>query len=98
MDVRERFIFQRPDGKTVEIDVRAEADDGRVVLVEVKKTQTKTGAQMVQDFCDKLTAYAASFSEQNVLPAFLSLGGFTDEALALCREHNIATADHIAYG
>jgi len=44
IDVRERFaacgfpIFQRGDGKRIEIDVHAKSSDGRVVLVEVRKT------------------------------------------------------------
>jgi len=37
--VKERVHIQREDGKNLEIDIVAESSCGRVVLVEVKKTQ-----------------------------------------------------------
>jgi hypothetical protein len=39
IDVRERFIFQRDDGKRIEIDLHAKSSDGRVLLVDVKEAQ-----------------------------------------------------------
>jgi hypothetical protein len=54
------------------------ASCGRVVLVEVKKTQAKTGLTIVEDFPEKVEVYGKQFPEQKILPAFL--GGFTGDA------------------
>ena len=72
-DVRERFIFQRDDGKHIEIDVHAKSSDGRVVLVEVKKTQDPMGSRAVEEFQEKIEAYEKT--GVTVLPAFLSPKG-----------------------
>jgi hypothetical protein len=93
--VRERVIFQREDGKGMEIDIVAESKCGRVVLVEVKKTQTKMGLKAVTDFQEKVEVYAQTFSISLILPAFLSLGGFIEEALQFCQTQGIATACQI---
>jgi AAA+ ATPase superfamily predicted ATPase len=45
--VKQRVRFKPMDAKGVEIDIVAESDCGRVVLVEVKKRQQKTNAEMV---------------------------------------------------
>jgi hypothetical protein len=95
INVRERVIFQREDGKAMEIDIVAESKCGRVVLVEVKKTQTKMGLKAVSEFQDKVEIYRQIFSISLVLPAFLSLGGFTKEALQFCQTQGIATACQI---
>ncbi len=97
IDVRERVIFQRDNGKRMEIDVRAESSCGRVILVEVKKRQTKTGLETVEDFQEKVDAYAKCFPDKTILPAFLSLGGFTDEAIKFCGAHGIGTAERIEW-
>ena len=41
IDVRLRERFQRNDGKGMEIDVLAESDCGRVIIIEVKKSKDK---------------------------------------------------------
>ena len=92
VDVRLRTTFQRPDGKAMEIDVLAESDCGRVLAVEVKKTQAPVGPAAVGDFLEKIEAFAALHPEKRLVPAFFSTGGFTDEALKLCAENGIATA------
>jgi hypothetical protein len=101
IDVRERVVFQRDDGKRLEIDVLAESSCGRVVLVEVKKTQVKTGLKAVEDFREKVAAYAQYLqghaADKVILPAFLSLGGFTDEATRFCEERGIGTAEGIEW-
>ncbi len=97
IDVRERVLIQRADGKQMEIDVQAISSCGRVVLVEVKKTEAKTGLRLVEDFQEKVVVYAQQFPEKIMLPAFLSLGGFTDEALRFCRAEGIGTAEAIVY-
>jgi hypothetical protein len=66
-----------------------------VVLVEVRKTQTKMGLKVVSDFQEKVEVYAQTFSIPLILPAFLSLGGFTEEAWQFCQTQGIATACQI---
>lgn len=97
IDVRERFLFQRPDGKTAELDVLAQATDGRVLLVEVKKQQIKMGINEVEDFQHKADAYAESNPDKAVLKAFLSLGGFTDEEKLFCQEQEISMAETLTF-
>lgn len=97
IDVRERVSFQRADGKGQEIDVLAQADDGRVLLVEVRKRQEKMGLTAVSDFRDKVNAYAQQFPQQVVLPAFLALGGFTPETQHFCNQQAIGMAEQIVY-
>ncbi|MGB0384574.1 MAG: hypothetical protein ACPGWR_07095 [Ardenticatenaceae bacterium] len=97
IDVRERFIFQRDDGKRIEIDLHAKSSDGRVVLVEVKKTQEPMGSRAIEEFQEKIEAYQHFFPDVTVLPAFLSLGGFTAPAAELCKKHGIATAERIKW-
>ncbi|MBF0102228.1 MAG: hypothetical protein HQK77_15110 [Desulfobacterales bacterium] len=92
-----RFKLQRIDGKDMEIDVLAESDCGRVILVEVKKTQEKTGILLVNYFIEKIEAYQNQFPEKKVLRAFLSVGGFTEDALAYCLECHIGTAERINF-
>ncbi|MCP4399469.1 MAG: hypothetical protein GY801_19485 [bacterium] len=45
----------------------------------------------------KAQVYAVQMPDKQVLPAFLSLGGFQEPALRLCETHGIATADRIAH-
>jgi len=97
IDVRERFIFQRDDGKRIEIDVHAKSSDGRVVLVEVKKTQDPMGIRAVEEFQEKIEAYQNLFPNITVLPAFLSLGGFTGTATEFCQKQGIALAYRIKW-
>jgi hypothetical protein len=42
-----------------------------------------------------LEVYPTLFSDKTILPAFLSLGGFTQPALQLCAERGIGTAERI---
>ncbi len=95
IEVRERVYFQREDGKIIEIDVIAQSSCGRVILVEVKKTQAATGLTVVEDFQEKVEIYRKQFPDHQILPAFLSLGGFTKEALEFCQQHGIGWAEKI---
>ena len=97
MEVKERVIYQRSDGKGMEIDVIAQSSCGRVVLVEVKKTQAKTGLPLIEDFQEKFEVYKQQFPEQKILPAFLSLGGFTKDALQKCQTYGIGWAEKILH-
>ena len=94
-DVRMRVKFQRDDGKDMEMDVLAESDCGRVLAAEVKKTKKPSGLTLIRDFTEKLAVYAAQHPKKQMLPAFFSAGGFTDEALKFCKENGIATAQEI---
>ena len=96
-DVRLRDKFQRADGKEFEIDVRADSACGRTVLVEVKKTVKRTGIGVVRKFHGKAEAFAKRFPEKIELLAFLSIGGFTRDALRFCKENGIGTAEKIVY-
>ncbi len=93
--VEERVSFHKEIEKTMEFDVLAESSCGRVVLVEVKKTKTKMGLKVIKSFEEKLAVYGQLFPEKKILPAFLSIGGFTQEALDYCKQQGIGTAEII---
>jgi len=97
IQVRQRVPIRREDGKNMELDVVAESGCGRVVLVEVKKWETRVGRGAVGDFAEKAEVYAGSVPDKTILPAFLSLGGFAGEAMRLCEERGIGTAERIAH-
>ncbi len=96
-DTRMREKFQRPDGKEIEIDVLAQSDCRRVVLVEVKKTKEKTGLRTVKDFQEKIEIYSKRFPDKKTLPAFLSLGGFTKGSVQFCKDKGIGMAETITF-
>ncbi|MCP4696040.1 MAG: hypothetical protein GY862_04205, partial [Gammaproteobacteria bacterium] len=93
--VKERVPIQREDGKAGEIDIAAKSDCGRTILAEVKKTKNKSGLHAVKDFQEKTEIYRQCFPDETVLPAFLSLGGFTEEARGFCLDQGIAMAERI---
>jgi hypothetical protein len=95
VDVRERVIIQRDDGKNLELDVVAESKCGRVILVEVKNTQTQIGLNLVETFQEKVEVYGRLFPDKKILPAFLSLAGFRTDAIEYCQAQGIGTADEI---
>jgi len=96
IDIQERVIFQQ-DGKTMEIDVVAESNCGRVVFVEVKKTKTQIGLKTLKEFQEKREIYSQQFPDKQILPAFLSLGGLTPDALQFCQAQGIGTAYRIEH-
>ncbi|MDM8514604.1 hypothetical protein QUF76_00260 [Desulfobacterales bacterium HSG16] len=95
IDVRLREKFQRSDGKEMEVDVVAKSDCGRVVVVEVKKRKKKTGIGDIRDFFEKTEVYAKKYPKKKILPAFLSVGGFTAPARKLCEDRGIGFAENI---
>ncbi|SLM31869.1 hypothetical protein MTBBW1_480002 [Desulfamplus magnetovallimortis] len=95
VDVKTRVIFQREDGKNMELDIVAESSCGRVLVVEVKKQAAKSGRSIVEDFHEKVMVYQSLRPDNIMVPAFLSLGGFTETATALCRENKIAINENI---
>jgi len=97
IDVKQRVPLQRENGKNMELDVVAESDCGRVAVVEVKKRKTEIGPNLVVDFAEKVRIYAKSVPDKIILPVFLSLGGFTVEAMQFCEERGIGTAERIAH-
>ncbi len=74
-------------------------------MVEVRKRQAKpvvsagegSGLKAVEDFQEKVEVYAKRFPDKIILPAFLSLGGFTDEAMQFCEAQGIGTAEGIVW-
>jgi hypothetical protein len=95
--VKQRVQIQRQDGKVFEIDIVAESTGSRVVLVEVKKRQTKSSVEMVEAFLEKIEAYQQQFPKAVILPAFLSLNGFVSKAKLLCEEKEIGMAEKIMH-
>jgi len=96
-DVSTRIKFQRTDGKEMEIDVKAESDCNRIVLIEVKKWKKKVGVQVIRDFIEKIEVYSQQNKKKKIIPAFLSVGGFSVQAKKLCKEKKIGIAETIAY-
>jgi hypothetical protein len=96
-NIRTRIIIQRDDGKTMELDIVAESSDGPVLLVEVRKRQTKSNRQDVEDFQEKIAVYQGQNPQQKVLAGFLSLGGFTQEAQLMCEQSHIGWAETFSY-
>jgi len=92
-----RFIIQRSDGKNMEIDVIAESDCGRVILVEAKKMSTPVGQNIVSDFLEKIDVYSLIYPEKIIIKAFFSLNGFTGEALKLCKTNQIAVTQRLKF-
>ena len=99
IDVKLRVKFQRSDGKEMEIDIIAKSDCGRIIFIEVKKIKNKIGYNVLKDFKEKMDCYMDCnlLSAKNILPGFLSVGGFTKEAVQFCEENCIGTADSIKY-
>jgi len=97
INVRQRVPLQRENGKNMELDVVAESDCGRLAVVEVKKWKTEIGKNIAADFAEKVDIYAKSVPDKIILPAFLSLGGFTGEAMQFCEERGIGTAERIVH-
>jgi len=87
--------FQRADGKEMEIDIKADSDCKKVVLIEVKKWKTKVGVQIIRDFLEKIEVYARLNKDKKVIPAFLSMGGFSVHAKKLCQDKKIGIAETI---
>ena len=90
MSVRERFPLQHEDAKGMEIDIVAESDCGRVVLVEVKKKKVKTTLKDIEDFWEKVEAYKLLFPKRKVLSAYLSMGDFRGKQFGEAREIGMA--------
>ncbi|MDM8526611.1 hypothetical protein QUF58_00250, partial [Anaerolineales bacterium HSG24] len=97
MHVQLRVPLQRANGKRMELDLVAESSDNRWVLVEVKKWQKPVGVNQVDDFQEKVTLYNETHPDKIILPAFLSLGGFTKEAAQHCETHGIGMAEKIKW-
>lgn len=97
IDVRMRVQFQRADGKQLEIDIIAESECNRVVLIEVKRWKKKVGVQVIRDFLEKVEIYARLNKKKKIIPAFLSVGGFSVQAKKLCREMHIGVTETISY-
>ncbi|MEM7537465.1 MAG: restriction endonuclease, partial [Chloroflexota bacterium] len=94
VSVMERISHRMLNGDGEEIDIIAKADDGRVVMVEVRDRKDKTGTKPVMGLQTNALDYAAQYGV-TVLPAFLSLSGFTEEATAFCQANGIGMAEKV---
>jgi len=92
VDVRTRYIFQRADGKNMEIDIKAESSCGRVVLVEVKNWKKKVGVNVIRDFVEKVTIFRRLYSNKDPLPCVWAKNGFSKNAIQMCERHGIGMA------
>ncbi len=97
IEVQLNVPLQRADGKAMELDMVAKSSDGRVVLVEVKKRKEKIGANIVADFREKVEVYQHQHPDNIILPAILSLGGFTAEAKELCQLYGMGRAERLVW-
>ena len=85
VNVKLRATFQRPDGKTIEIDVLAESDCGRGLAVEVKRTKSPVGETTASFFGEKRRVFAALHTDKRLLPAFVFHGRLHGRSLAAVR-------------
>ena len=90
VDVRTHVIIQRDDGKNMEIDIKAESNCGRVILVEVKKWKKKISINVVRDFLEKIEIFSRQNPEKDVLPAIWAENGFSKPANKLCEDKGIS--------
>ena len=96
-DIGIQVSIQRGDGKNLEIDIIAESNDDSILLIEVKKRKKKTAINDIEDFLEKVELYKNLNPEQTVFAGFLSLGGFSDEALQMCEQNCIGWAEEFSY-
>ena len=94
VSVMERVSHRLLNGDGEEIDIIAKADDACVVMVEVRDRKDKTGMKPVMGLQTNALDYAEQYSV-TVLPAFLSLSGFTEEAAEFCRANGIGMAQEV---
>jgi len=52
---------------------------------------------VIRDFLEKSDIYASLNKKKKIIPAFLSVGGFSVQAKKLCREKHIGVAETISY-
>ncbi|MDJ0837308.1 MAG: hypothetical protein QNK37_12380 [Acidobacteriota bacterium] len=101
MDVGElfpRFLIQGPDGKKGEVDLRVDSKDCEFsLLIEVKKPQKPSGSLVIEKLLTRAALFQQRNPERRVFPAVLSLGGFTEDALAMCIEKKVGRATSINY-
>ena len=95
-DLWQRFFAQSYKGGG-ELDLVVEGRDNRTLAVEVKKRKTKIGVEEINGFLGKIQALRASLPQRTIIPAYLALGGFTEEALTLCQENGVGTAQRMEY-
>jgi len=92
IDVQTRVMIKRSDGKNMEIDIKAESDCKRVVLVEVKNWKKKIGINVITDFIEKIRVYSRHNSDKKVIPCVWSKQGFSKKAGKMCELHGIGMA------
>ena len=48
-------------------------------------------------FLVRIQALKATLPQRTIIPAYLALGGFTEDAMALCEENGVGTAQGLEY-
>ena len=90
-------MLQHRQGFKKELDLKVEDTGNQTLLVEVKKQKVKTSLAAVVAFAEKVALFRKNHPEKVVSAGYLSLGGFTEEALKRCREQGIGTAERLNY-
>jgi hypothetical protein len=96
-DIKVRDYVKRPDGKNIQFDIKATAQTGEILLVEIKRRKKPIGTTEIDGFLGKIAGFTTAHPEAVVWGACLSLGGFTQNALKKCGDHHIGTATRINY-
>jgi len=52
---------------------------------------------VIRDFLEKIEVYSKSHKDKKILPAFLSVGGFSSHAKKMCEQQHIGVAESIEY-
>ncbi len=97
VDTKLRSTFERPDGKKMELDILAKSDCGRILAVEVKKTEAPVGIASIRDFREKIDVLAGLHPKNRIIPVYFSTGGFTGKALAFLKDKKIGIAREIKF-
>jgi len=97
--IQERLPHQKLDGEQRELDIlmRTEAEsskDSYILMVEVRDRDHKTGVDAVTKLYENALDYAQQY-DVTVLPAYLSLSGFTNEAKTYCGVNGIGMAEKL---
>ena len=99
--IRTRFFIQADEehptpGNNLELDLLADTNSGQSLLVEMKKTQDKTGIKIVKEFWEKVLCFRRLHPDREVFAAFFSAGNFISEAQTFCEEQRIGTSTKLS--
>ena len=92
VQVHRRQLIQRPDGTGREVDIQVDGADNHTLLIEVKKRKEKSGTAELRPFLEVMAIFQQANPDREVHAGFLSLGGFTKDAMAMLTTHKVGTA------